>query len=643
MRIRRRRAVVGLSALAVAIAALLGLLGAALASETRVACAGEGDAERIQNALDAAIPGERILLGGGEACVLERPLTVPDGVHLAGAPSAEVRPGGPAVEGARIECTGAAVLENLHFVIDRPSAAAIYCTSDGSGAVRLRSITVAASVAPSRPLIEIKCSPSTPTCVSLEEIRIVCDGRAVGQATAIEVGGADLPTKTRSHRPRDREVRASGIAVDDCRIGIAARGTKLLVRDSALRVSGKSSRGIQASDRLVASNVLVRVTSGEGAIGIRAGEDSSLRDNRITILASKGTGIRTLPRSTLSGNSIDLQSVVQAVALDLGREARATGNSIRGTDDRGSIGAILRQGLHAFTSNLSTLGAGGNSTHVEVRGVQNLINSNTFTRGDWGVRPAIFEGGNQRGFVNGARLVGNNFIFNEKACAVLQTGWHAQSNSCSWVGGEDGVGFWIGSPGPYGMCTQHTLISGNMIHTGGEASSAVRFTTAGSRCHRRDEDNRATWRSCDRESPCGPKEICLPPVCANIGIFSNQLLGRSTTPIDVFSAQPDTGERSSVDGLDVVGNSVHLPRARALVHFPGDKPGEVRGVTIADNGIGPPAPAANWHSSFARAPTEVRRPPRATGEVRRPTRAMDPARPSPSDETQKPAGGDSSP
>jgi hypothetical protein len=599
--IGKRRAFEGLSALAVAVAAVLGVHGLALAGETRVTCTGQGDAGRIQAALASTPPGGRVLIEGTTPCRLETPLAVEDGLHLVGAPFAEIRLSGSQEAGApALYCTGGAVIENLRFVIDRPSGGAIRCASKADREVRLRGVAVFASAPSSGPLIEIECAASRPTCTSLREVRITCKGRAVGGTTAIVVKSADPPTGTRANSGGDRKVRANEIDVDDCRVGIAARGTELLIRDSALRVSGASSRGIDASRRLVASNVLVRVLSGEGAVGIRAGEDSTLRDNRITVLASRAIGIRALRRSTLSGNSIDLQSVERAVGLDLGREVRATGNQIRGTEDRGSIGTRLRRGLTLFSSNSSILGTGDNATHVEVRGVQNLINSNTFTGGDWGVRPAMFEGGNQRGFVNGARLVGNNFAFNEKACAVLQTGWHAQSNSCSWVGAEDGVGFWIGSPGPYGMCTRHTLLAGNMIHTPSKDSSPIRFTTAGGRCHRRDGDQRATWRSCDRDSPCGSGELCKLPACANVGIFSNQILGGSTTPIDVFSRQSQGSEGSSLEGLDVVGNSVHLPSANALVHFAANAPGEVRGVTISDNGIAPPAPAANWDSSFAR-------------------------------------------
>ncbi|MDG2307517.1 MAG: hypothetical protein P8R42_23265 [Candidatus Binatia bacterium] len=76
-------------------------------------------------------------------------------------------------------------------------------------------------------------------------------------------------------------------------------------------------------------------------------------------------------------------------------------------------------------------------------------------------------------------MVGNNMMGLMRGCAVLLTGWHVQSNHCTWLG-AGAAGFWIGSPGVVDGCTGHTLLSGNTIHTSKPTASLVRFGGAGS-------------------------------------------------------------------------------------------------------------------------------------------------------------------
>lgn len=561
-------------------------------AERRIRCSGVDDTAQLQEAI-AEPRGGTLILPAGSRCVVHAGLVAAGPVALRGEPGASisVHPEAKLTE-ALISCgDGPLSIADISLELGSNRVPAVRCRETSSSNVELilQGVQIAqgtrerTTVADSSALVDISCKPDR--CMTMRRTRIQCDQRSSTTAIAAESASASPAV-----------VSVETLDVAGCREGLRLQNTQLKIRDSNIQVQGTGALGIMTTGPAVVEGVrlLVDGLADAEVSGLSVGNDSRISSNSISLAGAGGTAIKTGHRAYVTGNGLQLRTRSRGTAINVGGRSRVVGNNIDGKRSSGAVGINIRGDRNVVSSNVSSLAA--NSTHILVSSVQNVVDGNNLSGGAWGVRPPVFEGSSVPAFTNGARLVGNNMTFLTEGCAVLATGWHAQANQCSWLG-PGSAGFWLGSPGPFGSCTSHSLLSGNTIHSAFEDAALIRVSPIGRRCIG-PSDRGSSLRDCSLNSKCPAGEKCRRVTCGGIGITGNHLMGASTKPIDVFASVDVPFSPPRVRGVHVADNTLQLAGARALVAFrAGLPPKLVRGVEI-DNSLKGMDASDGWQPQF---------------------------------------------
>ncbi len=526
-----------------------------------VSCTGEDDGPGIQAALDAVARdgGGIVQLGGRSTCLLRAGLRIPPGTTLRGRPALRlVAAGGDGFEQGLLLSDGGGIrLEELEIVGSAPTG----------------------PDAP--PLIHIRCSREADSCLHGDHLVLRCAAPPAPPGTALLVDGEAGP---------DTFVRLSDLGIETCRQGIVARETGSSIDDARIRVEGPGAIGIDVGPRSDIRNARIEVSgpaADASAVGIRSRQDSRIVGNNVAITGTRGIAIATGPKGSVSDNQVDFADSPRAVGISANGYGSLKDNRISILGEcPGAIGAKLYGGSNIYSNNIQRLPRQGETTHVLILSAQNLVTNNEFSSGAWGVRPPVFEGGPIAAFANGARLTGNNLIHLRKACAILQTGWHATANHCSWLGPE-ATGFWVGTPGRFGECSVHTLLSDNTLHTQEEGTALIRFGAVGSRCLPGSDQRKVRGPElCRTDADCAEGFLCRSTTCANIIVRDNLLISQrlGATLIDVFESAGGAAEFPELANIQVVDNALVSAQDSALVAFADQlAQGEVHDVAVGGN------------------------------------------------------------
>ncbi len=564
------------------LAAHLALAAAAPSFAMELTCSGRDDTVAIARALDEL--GDRgggsLTLVGPNACVVRSDVELPSGTRLRGrgAVLAASRDGqfskALLVAGRRD-----ASIESLSLrATDMANPAIAIESTEVAYPARVRQVRVEFSSRPGAAeptAMRIDCGDGHGSCASLEDIHLECDGDSARATTAVRLLGSP-----------NRMASAQRLTAVGCGRGMISRRARLSVRDSLVRLSPGGSVGFDLpADSSVAHSRVEIPPKGEppeaASVAIRLGPRCHIGHNDLELRAPMATGIEAGTECSISGNHVRAAKAATARGIVASGASTLVGNRLRFEESPAAVGITLEGSYNVVGQNVSVLSRGGESTHVLVRSDQNVVDGNDFAGADWGVRPPVFEGG--PGFRNGARLTGNNFISAVRGCAIFATGWHATGNHCSWV--QEGAGFWFGSPGPYGTCSAHTLISDNTLHTAKADTPLIRFA-ASRRCVARNPQAESSLSACTSPESCPTGLRCARTTCRNITIANNLLMSpeKDSVVIDMFGTSPDARATARAQQIQIVGNTLATARTSSLVRFRADQdPSLLRDIVVARN------------------------------------------------------------
>lgn len=544
-------------------------------------CTGVDDTSALQDRLDVGsrAGGGTVELAAGAPCQLASDLNVPANMRLVGNPRAVL----DAAEDGRFEvgivtCAGGAVLEDLSVDSGHQAIPALACTvGQKEEPVRLARLHLRGNPPadreplPKTVVAKIDCERAYSNCLEAEDIRIDCDGSSA--VTGLRVQGVGASS-----------AHVDSAQVVGCLRGVVVRGSRVILENSLTGSSRSGSVGLDVGASAIVQNNMVVVN--EPMYGIRAGEMSSVAGNKIVVGGGSGVAVQAARRSRVTSNLIQLDDVAGARGIAIASGGIAQGNQIIVSGGADAIGMeFVGQGVVAVGNSTSMGGVPG-TTHYLVSSSQNIVSDNSMSGGDWGVRPRIFEAENSEGFTNGARLTGNNMIFQRRGCAVMETGWHATDNHCNWLG-KGGAGFWIGSPGEFGSCSSHTLISNNTIHSSQPGTALVRFESPAWRCLAHDESGGSSLRACGppRRS-CSAGSRCKRVSCRNISISNNLMMQTDvgTVGVDFFSLAPAVRSLARVRNVQIRANTLSGHPGAPFVRFRVDQPPRLmEQIIIEDN------------------------------------------------------------
>lgn len=561
---------------------LLALVAATPCLGMELGCSGRDDDVAIHEALEklGSQGGGVLTLVGPEACVVRGDVELPLGVRIRGRGAVlTAAPDADFSQALLVAAQPDVSIESLSLGASNMAKPAIAIeAAEATSPVRLRRVRVQfdsreATIEPTA--IFIDCGKGRGSCVNLEDVHVECRGNSARGTEGVRLLGGP-----------NRIASAQRLTVSDCGRGFTSRRARTSVRDSVVRLPSAGATGfdLPADSSVSHSRVIVpgedeRPTT--SSIAIRIGPRCHVDQNDVELYASTATGIHAGPGCTISGNHVRIEDASKARGIIASGVSTLVSNRLQSKESPATVGVTLRGSYNVVAQNFSGLSRGGESTHVLVLSEQNVIDGNNFAGADWGVRPPIFEGG--RGFTNGARLTGNNFIYAGRGCAVFATGWHATGNHCSWV--LAGAGFWFGSPGPYGTCSGHTLITDNTLHTAQADTPLVRFA-ASRRCVARQPEGESTLAACTAPKSCPSGLRCVRTTCNNITIADNMLMSsqKDSVVIDMFGTSENGWSTARAQNIQIVGNTLATARTSSLVRFrPDQGPNLMRDIIVAGN------------------------------------------------------------
>lgn len=546
-------------------------------ASTAITCAGTDDTDRLQGALDdAAEAGGGTVSISGRACVVSRDIRVGPGTHLTGDPMAVLTASDDgSFEQGILRCDGGGLrLTNLEIRVGAHDTTAISCAlSEPTERVQLQHVRISLGGAPSQgipasPAVLVECPKAEHRCFVADDLDVHCEAQHPSTHLGVRVAG-----------PPTASGYVSRLVVRGCRQGLDATGVPMRIIDGDVSAPGPN------------------------AVAVRLPRLSTIRGAQIRVAGSDGVGIDVGPLSHVSGNTIQLTDAPRGRGIRVRGTTTLESNSVRAETGEGVVAFELLGGENVASNNASRLPREGSSTHYLIASSHNLLTGNRMTTGAWGARPPIFEGGSAGAFKNGARLTGNNMTHLRRGCAVLDTGWHANDNHCSWIG-KGGAGFWVGSPGAFGSCSTHSLISGNTIHASDAGSALVRFASAARRCLPR-KGSRAIplLTACaDPDADCGKEGLeCKRATCANIAIDGNLFMAPvdGVTVVEMFQDVSNPLSLPYAKRIRVTNNALATHEATPLVAFREDQPEKLMsGMVIKGNTPESQQIVTGWKPSF---------------------------------------------
>lgn len=561
---------------------LVALITAAPSFGMELECSGRDDDVAIQHALEnlGNLNGGVLTLVGPEACVVRADVELPPGTSirgrgavLAAAPDAEFS------QALLVAAQPDVSIESLSLRASNTTKPAVAAdVAEATEPIRLLRVHV--EFAPRKGALDpaailIDCGKGHGSCANLEDVHVECNGDSARDAEAVRLLGG-----------QNRIASAQRLATSDCGRGLTSRRARISVRDSVVRLPPAGTTGFDLPADSSVSHSRVTISRQDeqlesSSVAIQIGPRCHVQQNDVELYASKATGIHAGPGCTISGNHVRAANASTARGIIASGVSTLVNNILQSKESPGTVGLTLKGSYNVVAQNFSGLSRGGESTHVLVLSEQNVVDGNNFAGADWGVRPPIFEGG--RGFTNGARLTGNNFIYTGRGCAIFGTGWHATGNHCSWV--LAGAGFWFGSPGPYGTCSGHTLITDNTLHTAQPDTPLIRFA-ASRRCVARRPEAESTLAACTAPKSCPSGLRCVRTTCNNITIADNMLMSsqKDSVVIDMFGTSENGWATARAQNIRIVGNTLATARTSSLVRFrPDQGPNLMRDIIVAGN------------------------------------------------------------